>query len=69
MKMYRGDYLPGHPNFGPNSQALAKDETTGANITPIDEKPIEYSKEDDKAIEDFNRRYGMSAFVPWIMCS
>ncbi|KAF8905672.1 GMC oxidoreductase-domain-containing protein, partial [Mucidula mucida] len=69
MEVYRGDYLPGHPKFSPNSPALAKDETTGASLTAVEAPFIQYSAEDDKAIEEFNKQFVQTAWHSLGTCS
>jgi len=54
MRMYRGEYIPGHPKFPEGS--LAK---CGLAEGPVDinEPDIVYSKEDDEAINQYHREY------------
>ena len=54
MRMYRGEYIPGHPKFLEGS--LAK---CGLVEGPVDinEPDIVYSKEDDAAIDQYHREY------------
>lgn len=53
--MYRGEAAPGHPNFPPGSPAACVDLRT-VGPTTGDIHPIEYSAEDDAAIELFLRK-------------
>lgn len=61
MGVYRGEFLPGNPKFPEGSAAVCKDTATG----PVDSKAadITYTEEDDKAIEEYNRNYGMDLHV------
>ena len=64
MACYRGEYVPNHPQFAETSTALCK-----AEITPVasDAADIEYTEEDEKAIEAYTRKFGKDAFLPIIM--
>ena len=55
MACYRGEYVPNHPEFSENSKALCKMETSPV---PFDAPDIEYTEEDEKAIEAYTRKYG-----------
>ena len=55
MTCYRGEYAPNHPQFPPGSKASCKSEGTPVAICDPD---IEYTEEDDKAIEEFIRNFG-----------
>lgn len=54
MPAYRGEYVPNHPQFA-SSAALAR-----GDIKPvaIDSPDIEYTEEDEKAIEEYTRKAG-----------
>ncbi|KAJ6574745.1 GMC oxidoreductase-domain-containing protein [Mycena capillaripes] len=54
MEVYRGEHLPGHPNFAAGSAARCHDDATSVDISTQD---ITYTKEDDAAIEDYNRKF------------
>lgn len=58
MPSYRGEYVPGHPQFAETSAALCKGEV---QPVPIDAPDIAYTEEDEKAIELFTRKNGMSS--------
>uniref|UniRef100_A0A0W0FAC3 Alcohol oxidase-like protein n=1 Tax=Moniliophthora roreri TaxID=221103 RepID=A0A0W0FAC3_MONRR len=62
MSVYKGDHLPGHPAFSPDSDAAVKDETKASGPTPIDAPNIKYTKEDDKVIEEFNKVFVQTAW-------
>ena len=51
-KMYRGEITPGHPTWPEGSKAASVDITEALS----DVKDIEYSAEDDKAIEQWIRQ-------------
>jgi alcohol oxidase len=53
LSTYRGELELGHPRFPEGSQAALVDETGGC--TRFDLPPIQYGKEDDKAIEEWIR--------------
>ena len=55
MEFYRGEVQVEHPTFAEGSQA-----TTHATCTPVEisSPKIDYSKEDDDAINEFHRRTG-----------
>lgn len=55
MPCYRGEYVSGHPQFARTSLALCK-----AHIQPaaIDAPDINYTEEDEKAVEDYVRKVG-----------
>lgn len=50
-KYYRGELAAGHPKFPANSKAATMETETALS----DVKDLEYSKEDDEAIEQFLR--------------
>jgi alcohol oxidase len=56
MACYRGEYVPSHPEFTSSSKALCK----GENQQPVaaDAPDIEYTEEDEKAIETYTRKCG-----------
>ena len=55
MKFYRGEVQVEHPTFPEGSQAATH--ATGKPVE-ISAPKIDYSKEDDNAIDDFHRRTG-----------
>ncbi|KAK7051609.1 hypothetical protein VNI00_004588 [Paramarasmius palmivorus] len=69
MSMYRGDHLPGHPKFSPNSDAAVYDDSTERKPTPLDAPEIQYSKEDDRVIEEFNKGFVQTAWHSLGTCS
>ncbi|KAL4253793.1 GMC oxidoreductase family protein [Abortiporus biennis] len=52
MSCFRGEYVPGHPNFPSNSQAKA---AIASGPVPISSPDLTYSSDDDKAIETWIR--------------
>lgn len=55
MPSYRGEFALAHPEFAADS-AAACNEVDGP--VPISAPDIVYSPEDDKAIDDFHRKFG-----------
>ncbi|KAF8965727.1 GMC oxidoreductase-domain-containing protein [Flammula alnicola] len=53
MKYYRGELVVGHPQFSKNSAAAAGNET---GPVPLDAPYIQYTEEDDKAIDEYHRQ-------------
>lgn len=55
MACYEGEYTPNHPVFAATSEALCKE-----NIKPVpaDAPKLKYTAEDDKALEDYIRKFG-----------
>jgi alcohol oxidase len=64
MGIYRGEYLPGHPNFPSKSGGFCKEDQEAP--VPLDAPKIEYSKEDEKLLEEFNRRFGALFNIYWV---
>ena len=56
MPCYEGEYVPNQPNFPEGSEAMCK---PGVENVPIDAPLIKYTPEDDKALEDYLRKFGM----------
>jgi hypothetical protein len=54
MGAYRGEYVEKHPVFPEGSQATMRDKTPVDMLSP----DIEYSAEDDRAIDEYHRRTG-----------
>ncbi|KAF8622855.1 hypothetical protein AX15_006699 [Amanita polypyramis BW_CC] len=52
MKLYRGEYSPGHPRFPEGSTARCK---PAEGPVDVDAPDIAYSKEDNDAIDEFHR--------------
>jgi alcohol oxidase len=52
MRMYRGEYSPGHPKFPKGSPAECR---PAEGPVDISEPNIVYSKEDDEAIDQYHR--------------
>ena len=65
MAIYRGEFTDGHPSFPKDSQV----KNNGA-ATPVDASTpkIEYTSEDDKAIDDYHRKNGTSYQVSEEVC-
>lgn len=57
MPCYEGEYVPNHPVFAENSDALCK---SGIKPVPADAPRLKYTAEDDKAVEDYIRKFGRS---------
>ena len=55
MEFYRGDLQFGHPAFAEGSQAATQQTGTPVGMSA---PKIVYSKKDDDAIDEFNRRSG-----------
>ena len=53
MKFFRGEYVPSHPVFPAGSKASCGVETAPVDINAPD---IEYTHEDDKAVDAYNAR-------------
>ncbi len=60
MKFYRGEVLSSHPKFPKGSAAEAGSSAMPVEITAPD---IVYTKEDDKAIDQYNREIGEPALL------
>ena len=60
MKFYRGEVPVEHPTFSESSQAATYATTTPVEISA---PKIDYSKEDDEAIDEFHRRTGLSCKI------
>ncbi|KZT03334.1 GMC oxidoreductase [Laetiporus sulphureus 93-53] len=52
LPYYRGEYLPGHPNFAPHSAAAGR---ASAQPVEISAPNLVFNEEDDKAIDDHTR--------------
>jgi len=57
MPMYRGEFVSEHPKFPEGSEAVAK---LADGPVPINAPKIKYTKEDDKAIEEYVKQYSES---------
>lgn len=57
MPMYRGEFVPEHPKFPEGSEAVAK---LADGPVPMNTPKIKYTKEDDKAIEEYVKQYSES---------
>ncbi|KAJ7493700.1 GMC oxidoreductase-domain-containing protein [Mycena latifolia] len=66
MDSYRGEYAPGHPQFLEGSQAMCGD-AEGPVETSAPE--IQYSEEDDKAIDAFHRATAGLGWHPLGTCA
>jgi len=60
MAVYRGEFIVGHPAFRKDSQVKNNEVATPVNATA---PKIEYTSEDDKAIDDYHLRNGT-----WYKC-
>jgi alcohol oxidase len=60
MRSYRGEYVVGHPNFPEGSEAICRE-----SAQPVDASAakINYTSEDDKAIDDYIRTFGTLTFI------
>lgn len=56
MPCYEGEYTPNHPVFPEGSEALCKQDV---RPVPADAPKLEYTAEDDKALEAYLRKFGM----------
>jgi hypothetical protein len=61
MACYRGEYAPFHPQFPTGSKASCQSESLPA---PIEVPDIAYTREDEKAIDEYNRKFGEHSRVP-----
>lgn len=76
LSTYRGALEAGHPKFPAGSKASLVDENGGCNGSGRDLPPIEYGKDDDKAIEQWirenlNTTWHSSEYEPnarWLAC-
>ncbi|CCM05910.1 uncharacterized protein FIBRA_08148 [Fibroporia radiculosa] len=59
MPSYRGEYVPNHPAFPDNSAATCRSDVYPATISDPD---IEYTAEDDQAIDVYSRRVVATAW-------
>ena len=59
MKVYRGEYSLGHPNFPAGSAAEAK---YSEGPVAVDCPDIAYTKDDDEAIDKFHRATASTTF-------
>ncbi|KAJ6520923.1 GMC oxidoreductase-domain-containing protein [Mycena vulgaris] len=59
LEAYRGEYLPGNPTFADGSEARCHDEAMPVDVSAPD---IVYTKEDDDAIEAYNRNFVQTAW-------
>ncbi|OCH86429.1 alcohol oxidase-like protein [Obba rivulosa] len=61
MPCYRGECASSHPAFGPVSNARAQQ---ADGPVPLDAPDLEYSLEDEKALDDYIRNMGTCAMKP-----
>ncbi|KAH9921114.1 alcohol oxidase [Fomitopsis serialis] len=59
MPSYRGEYVPAHPAFSEGSQAACSGDAKPASIAQAN---IQYTKEDDGAIDDYTRNVVATAW-------
>lgn len=55
MQMFRGELALGHPKFSPESKAAVVEDVSASDVGGTDIHDLEYSAEDDKAIEQYLR--------------
>ena len=55
MKSYRGEIIPAHPNFPKGSEAATSDSAKPVDVLA---PKINYTAEDDRAIDDYIRQNG-----------
>lgn len=55
MPCYRGEFVQSHPRFSETSTALCKGEIQPVSVDTPD---IDYTEEDEKAIDQYTREYG-----------
>ena len=56
MPAYRGEFIVGHPTFPKDSKVKNTEVATPVDATA---PKIEYTSEDDKAIDEYHRQNGM----------
>lgn len=54
-QMFRGEIALGHPRFSPQSKAALVEDTSTSGVDSTSIQDLEYTAEDDKAIEQFLR--------------
>ncbi|POS75033.1 hypothetical protein DHEL01_v206577 [Diaporthe helianthi] len=54
-KLFRGEVAVGHPKFSPESKAALVEDTSAIGWNALDVQDLEYTAEDDKAIEQYLR--------------
>ena len=59
MPSYRGEYAPAHPVFPEGSRAAC---SGSASPAAIEEADIQYTEEDDQAIDEYTRRVVATAW-------
>ncbi|KZT03299.1 GMC oxidoreductase [Laetiporus sulphureus 93-53] len=59
MPFYRGEYVPGHPAFPEGSRASCLAEALPVDVS---ESSIEYTREDDEAIDNYTRKVVATAW-------
>lgn len=64
MACYRGEYTPAHPAFSKNSAAVCKG-GDDHDVRPVDigAPDIQYTAEDEEAIEEYTRKSGGQSIV------
>jgi alcohol oxidase len=62
MPCYEGEYTPNHPVFAEDSDALCK---SGIKAVAIDAPRLKYTVEDEKALEDYIRKFGKIETTPF----
>jgi alcohol oxidase len=55
MKLYRGEFQDYHPKFAADSLAACREQP---GPIAVDAPNIEYTTEDDKAIDEYHRQFG-----------
>lgn len=61
MPCYRGEVAELHPQFTPESAAACVTQATGP--IPIEAQDIEYSAEDNQALEEYTRKWGKRCVI------
>jgi alcohol oxidase len=62
MRSYRGEYAIGHPKFAEGSEAVCRESDKPVEASA---PKIKYTPEDDKAIDDHIRTFGVFTFITW----
>ena len=63
MPCYEGEYTPNHPVFAADSDALCRQDI---KPVPIDAPRLKYTAADDKAVEDYIRKFGED--IRFVLC-
>ena len=60
MPCYEGELMTNHPAFAADSPARCQE---GIKAVPVDAPRLPYSAEDDKALDAYLRKFGMSPTI------